>query len=252
MLEKTREFYNCSSLTGMPLENSPTTSCTAVGSHWEQKYANCEMMVPSGGFGCPFTHVSPMTLALAEDSGWYLVDYTRATQLIKGLTWGYQKGCAFIEDKCVSAGNTKHEEFCTTNGATSCNAASTGINSCSVSEVASAFPSRLQYFTNPLQVGSSALLDYCPLAETVISNRQCQSTQTWATGRVVDSGGTTMYLNNYYEVPGVDSYCFLSSVRAAASVPPLTFPKPASSVPAPMLFMETKSIEVKGLHDSPP
>merc|ERR1712216_863728 len=46
VLEKVREHFNCPTLNGAELENQPTSSCTIVGSHWEQRIFMNEVMAP--------------------------------------------------------------------------------------------------------------------------------------------------------------------------------------------------------------
>ena len=40
--------------------------------------------------------ISRTTLALLEDSGWYLPDYSYASR----LTWGFHQGCHFANSTC--------------------------------------------------------------------------------------------------------------------------------------------------------
>ncbi len=49
------------------------------------------------------------TLALMEDSGWYMPDYAMADV----QRWGYKKKCDFFNKQCAST-TTTYEEFCTT------------------------------------------------------------------------------------------------------------------------------------------
>jgi leishmanolysin-like peptidase len=53
--------------------------------------------------------ISPMTLALFEDSGWYTPDYNMASRYSYGRDWGYKQGCAFTTDKCLN--NVTHESL---------------------------------------------------------------------------------------------------------------------------------------------
>jgi len=56
---------------GMPLENTPTSMCSPISSHWEQRVFVNEVMVASESVTAG-AHLSAVTLALLEDSGWYL------------------------------------------------------------------------------------------------------------------------------------------------------------------------------------
>jgi leishmanolysin-like peptidase len=94
-----REFFDCPTLNGAELENHLTTSCTLMGSHWEQRIFHFEMM---SSFLQHKSLVSPMTLAYMEDTGWYKANYSAASAWKKNFDWGYKQGCAFARDKCVT------------------------------------------------------------------------------------------------------------------------------------------------------
>jgi leishmanolysin-like peptidase len=93
-----RDFFNCPTLQGLELENQDA-GCPIPGSHWEQRILQTEIMQPVVTTGK--VHVSPMTLALFEDSGWYSADYSQAGRYAQGLVWGYKQGCAFATEKCL-------------------------------------------------------------------------------------------------------------------------------------------------------
>jgi hypothetical protein len=64
-------------------------------------------------------HISPLTFAFFEDSGWYKMDYSYATTLVEGAFWGYKAGCDFVQNKCIDPGTgdlvnsvTHDREFC--------------------------------------------------------------------------------------------------------------------------------------------
>merc|ERR1740123_1818079 len=88
--------YGCNALPGAALENFG--SAGTIGSHWENKFAQSELMC--GTKYSAVAKLSALTLALLEDSGWYLVDYNFA----ETLNWGKQQGCAFFVDSsaCVN------------------------------------------------------------------------------------------------------------------------------------------------------
>ena len=71
VLAKGREFFGCDTLNGVELENQPTgSSCQLLGSHWEQRLLRDDLMAStSTSFE---RYLSPMTLALFADSGWYV------------------------------------------------------------------------------------------------------------------------------------------------------------------------------------
>ena len=84
-----------------------------------------------GGYGTEFTHLekrifgneamtgtythnpvfSRVTLALMEDTGWYVANYSNA----ENLTWGRDMGCDFVHQSCYQFGLQK-VPFCEGNG----------------------------------------------------------------------------------------------------------------------------------------
>ena len=55
----------------------------------------------------PSKAFSGLTWALYEDSGWYIVNSTDADK----MQFGYNKGCDFYDNACLSTTNT-YSEFC--------------------------------------------------------------------------------------------------------------------------------------------
>lgn len=98
-----RNYYNCSTLPGMPLENQDATGSTA-GSHWERAAIYDEMMTATS-FGST-KGILGVTFALLKDTGWYEAD----DSFSETSNFGYQKGCSFVYDACH--GSTSFSEFC--------------------------------------------------------------------------------------------------------------------------------------------
>ncbi len=76
----------------MPLENQEKNECDpAFGDHWEMKNLRGEINTVriSSADNLPF--VSPMSLAVLEDSSWWKPDYSmvEGNNLVKGREWGY-------------------------------------------------------------------------------------------------------------------------------------------------------------------
>eukprot|EP00899_Mesostigma_viride_P012753 jgi/Mesvir1/21479/Mv03931-RA.2 len=90
--EKAREQYACPSMTGMETENHGGEG--TVGSHWEQRLMFGDVMT---GVISTDQMVSSITLALFEDTGWYLPQYSKAGI----LRWGYHAGCNFVNLACT-------------------------------------------------------------------------------------------------------------------------------------------------------
>ena len=90
-----RNQFDCQSMIGAPLENDPTSdSCT--GSHWEERFFNYDTMSATQTSRLP-TALSPLTLALLEDSGWYKANYDMSDM----STFGLGAGCPFVEESCI-------------------------------------------------------------------------------------------------------------------------------------------------------
>lgn len=81
VLQAGRDYFDCQSLPGVELENQDT-SCALLASHWEERLLQNEIMQPVTVGG--EVHISPMTLAVFEDSGWYTADYSKASRSTPG------------------------------------------------------------------------------------------------------------------------------------------------------------------------
>jgi len=84
--EVAKAHYGCSgSFSGVPLQNNNGQ----LGGHWSETFLRDELMTPTTGADPEL--VSPMTLALCEDSGWYQPDYSYT----ENYTYGKNSGCTF-------------------------------------------------------------------------------------------------------------------------------------------------------------
>ena len=101
------------------------------------------------------TVVSAFTLALFEDTGWYLVDYDKA----QGLSWGEGQGCGFVDETC-DRWNSRY--FCEQQNRQGCTINFKARARCNLRDYSSALPSHFQYFSNPDLGGRDSLADYCP------------------------------------------------------------------------------------------
>lgn len=87
VLEKAREYFNCSELKGVPLEDQGGKG--SAGSHWEARYMYGDYM---NAEALPEVVISDISLALLEDTGFYKVNYFSG-----GLfKFGKNKGCKFL------------------------------------------------------------------------------------------------------------------------------------------------------------
>ncbi|KAF4692830.1 hypothetical protein FOZ60_012524 [Perkinsus olseni] len=207
VVEKARDYFGCSTLDGMELENHGSgQGCTVLESHWEQRILEGELMVPVTGFSYNF--MSEITLALFEDSGWYLPDYSMATKMYKGMFFGYKQGCSFAEDKCINDagavtfenGQEKTSHFCSAEDDDEhrCSLDLKTKVQCTIKHEKAPCP---QYeYAGPVKHGKSFYGDYCPIWEGA-SAWDCEL------GRFDDMSR----LNG--ELFATDSICLMSSLR---------------------------------------
>lgn len=66
--------------------------------------------------------ISFLTLALLEETGWYKTIFKGYGQFVN---WGYRKGCAMLDNN-----NCASDEYCTTEGAMSCDYDGTSLGYC--------------------------------------------------------------------------------------------------------------------------
>jgi len=103
VLSKARKFFGCEELDGVELEDDEY-----AGSHWESRLLFAEFMSSSIGLTA-VSHVSSMSLALLEDTGFSTANYGVAQDA--GMRWGNKAGCAFVQQKCKSPLQTTGD-FC--------------------------------------------------------------------------------------------------------------------------------------------
>jgi hypothetical protein len=88
VLERARIHFNCSDLQGVPME--------PIADHWKKTVLGDELMTAT--LAPRFPPLSYLTLAALEDSGWYAVDYRRAST----FAFGRKRGCEFVTGNCES------------------------------------------------------------------------------------------------------------------------------------------------------
>ena len=90
-----RNHFDCQTLSGAHLDRNPT-SCFG-DSFLDPRYHFDENLVQNGSSADMAYSLSPLTLALFEDSLWYKADFSKATVPL----FGRGAGCGFIEGECV-------------------------------------------------------------------------------------------------------------------------------------------------------
>ena len=122
------------------------------------KYLQNEIMC--GTIFSSTLYMSPFTMALMEDSGWYQIDFTFSQH----FTWGADAGCAFINGDCVErvTATSNFEQFwCSGSGDNGCSADYSTIAECK-NQVTSSIPAEFQWYSafQP-NFGGPASHDYC-------------------------------------------------------------------------------------------
>ena len=103
-----KSHYGCETIDGVLLENEGDQG--SVGAHFEKLHYGNEVMTAAINSHPIF---SVFSLGILEDSGWYIVDYTKAERLI----WGKDRGCSFYNNEtCLE----DVSEYCSSSGSVSC------------------------------------------------------------------------------------------------------------------------------------
>ncbi|XP_041459036.1 leishmanolysin-like peptidase [Lytechinus variegatus] len=172
VVEEARAHFQCPSLEGIEVENHGGTGTEIT--HFEKRLLANEAMTGT------HTHeriFSRLTLAVMEDTGWYVPNYDRADP----LHWGQNQGCGFAKKSCkywmdtrVNRGESikpycnimSQEPFSLT-----CDVGRAAVALCNLHEYSSDLPIEYQYFTSLPGVnssslsrfgGSSVFADFCP------------------------------------------------------------------------------------------
>ncbi|XP_060515832.1 leishmanolysin-like peptidase [Cylas formicarius] len=91
VVKETRNYFNCSELEGAELEDQGEEG--TVLTHWEKRVFENEAMT---GTHTQNPIISRITLALMEDTGWYIANYSMAGE----MSWGRNLGCDFATKSC--------------------------------------------------------------------------------------------------------------------------------------------------------
>lgn len=90
-----RNQFACQSVTGARLENQPTQSNDCFGSHLDERFFLTDLM--SAFYDPSAAYLSPITLAIFEDSGHYRPNY----DISQNSPFGLGAGCDFVNGKCI-------------------------------------------------------------------------------------------------------------------------------------------------------
>ena len=205
-----RNQFDCQEMEGAPLENQPTGSQSCTGDHWEERLFYPEAL---SGVISPTTNIlSPLTLALMEDSGWYMANYSFA----QVSPWGHGAGCDFVYNKCIDSSSGEalvpdfgRGYFCNKANSRGCSTAHTHKMACTVIDYSLYFPpnpppNQFQYFPNDPTLGGPRQADFCPLYGSTYSGLSAEQLDCR-----IDANKDI--LNIFGEYYGEQSKCFETS-----------------------------------------
>jgi len=191
--------FGCADIQGAELENYGGAS--TAGSHWEKRLFKTEYM--TGSSSKTFQSVySAFTLALLQDSGWYIVSWDNAGELV----WGRGKGCSYANSKCIE-GDSVLSGFCASSDQdeSSCTHDRRYLGKCGLAEWSSDLRSEHQYFPDPKKGGLDQLLDFCP-SIVPYTNKRCDNSSSQA--QVVACGSQDCFGSSF----GASSRCMQTSL----------------------------------------
>merc|ERR1719361_2921870 len=214
--EEVRKHYGCDTLSGAELEDQGEEG-TAL-THWEKRLFENEAMT---GTHTQNPIYSRITMALMEDTGWYLPNYDMADN----FKWGRNLSCNFALNSCLEWMETRQSQglsihpYCNKVKRdpleTECTDDRSSVALCNLVQHSNLLPPIFQNFKSIPHViesdvgffgGSVALADYCPYIQEF----------TWRSNNVVVRGSHCMYEENNpspdrnfaLESYGVKSKCF--------------------------------------------
>ena len=151
LLAVARNYFNCSSLIGVELENGGSSGTAA--SHWERRLFQNEYMTGYSSYDPQF---SIFTLALLEDTGWYYPNYTNASP----FNFGKGLGCDFVKERCKER---TLPYKCDDSASEGCSWDMRKKSRCDIQTYSGSLDPWYQYYSDPTIGGLDDLADYCTL-----------------------------------------------------------------------------------------
>jgi len=170
----TRNHFNCQSLEGAQLENQPTGSGSCTGDHWDERMFYPEAL--SGVISPTANIMSPITLALLEDSGWYVANFNNS----RISPWGLSVGCDFVTKDCLNKEDSSIPSygrgfFCNDESSRGCSPNHNYKMGCTLIDYKVYYNSlpqkRFQYFSDYPALGGPEQADYCPVFGTATGGK---------------------------------------------------------------------------------
>jgi len=100
-----RNHFDCQSLLGARLSQRESSSC--FGDSFDPRYHFDDDFTSIGGSADTAFSLSPLTLALLEDSGWYRANFEKSTAPL----FGRGAGCGFVEGNCIGESKTAVPDY---------------------------------------------------------------------------------------------------------------------------------------------
>ena len=261
VMEAARRHYGCLETAGQASGSNPSRACAAdepecldgfpleggggsgtAASHWEKRVLRDEVMCGSAQAGGERA-ISNITLALFEDSGWFLPNYAvpsprcfaraewchaggdgdaasgAATRVLlprERVPWGAGRGCSFVRGRCDGAAWRHPGYFCDEEEAEGCSLGRTSVSYCNVQTHRAPLPPQYRYFRDdPQKGGGDVLDDYCP-TWVPYSNGDCRAPGS----RPQDVATAARDARDKGERRCRDCRCFASSLWNSSNVQP--------------------------------
>lgn len=170
-----RNQFDCQELEGAQLENQPTGSQSCTGDHWDERLFYPESM--SGIISPNANILSPVTLAMLEDTGWYEANYGKS----RVSPWGLSAGCDFVYKDCLNKRTGKVPDygkgyFCDYENSRGCSPSHLYKMACSVVDYSINYNDdspgeRFQYFPGKPHIGGPVQADFCPVYGSTYGGR---------------------------------------------------------------------------------
>jgi len=167
VVQVAQNHFNCPTLTGVRLENQDTGDA-CIGTHFEERLYFTESMSAIATSSSIPSYLSPLTLALFEDSGWYQANFTN----VSISPFGHGRGCDFVKEPCITNGNIPAYSkgvFCNKLSQTDymCDSSHSIISHCDLIDYVfwpdlTPPPESYRYFDKPSWGGKILQADYCP------------------------------------------------------------------------------------------
>ena len=172
VIETAKKYFNCNNIEAVELDNKGIIN--GVSTHWEPRILLGDYM---SSFGIEYEEhaISEITLSLMEDSGWYKANYFTGGL----MRFGKNKGCDFLNEKCVDQtthktnfANEFFDELYINKVTPSCSSGRQSRNYKIYYQYSATIPPEFQYFGKDNIGGSSSYADYCPIMDSLKSETE--------------------------------------------------------------------------------